>query len=197
MYTVGLDTSQKFLVLALMQDGKLIEGIQEDCPKQQSEFLLPKLDELLKKHGLQALDIDEWVITRGPGSYTGVRIAMTLVKVLGSLADKKVYTLSSLQLYAGLRDCYAVMDARASRVYCGRYKDGEPLMEDTIYKNDEMQKIVDEGQPVTGDLHLFGSEDEYGDLAENFALLRQHYQPVENIDLLTPVYLKSNAEYMK
>ena len=82
MYAVGLDTAQKFLLIALMKDGSLVDSVQTDCPKQQSEMLLPVLDELLKKHSLEAMDIDEWVITRGPGSYTGIRIAMEIRKFL-------------------------------------------------------------------------------------------------------------------
>ncbi|MBR0385885.1 MAG: tRNA (adenosine(37)-N6)-threonylcarbamoyltransferase complex dimerization subunit type 1 TsaB [Erysipelotrichaceae bacterium] len=197
MYAVGLDTAQKFLLIALMKDGSLVDSVQTDCPKQQSEMLLPVLDELLKKHSLEAMDIDEWVITRGPGSYTGIRIAMTLVKVLGSLAGRKVYTLSTLQLYAGLKDCYVIMDARASRVYAGRYRNGSPMMADTVYKNEQMAEIIESGETVCGDLHLFGREDVYDDLAQHFADLREQWQPVENIDLLTPVYLKSSAEYLK
>lgn len=198
MYAVGIDTSQNFLLLALMKDDELIDSVQEECLKQQSERLLPELDSLLKKHGLKSLDIDSWVITKGPGSYTGVRIAMTLAKVIGSISSKNVYTLSTLQLYAGLRDCYVVLDARAKRVYAGRYRDGRPLMEDCIYSNEQVRAIIDsQQQEVIGDLHLFGLKDSYDHLAENFVSLRPCWEKVENIDILTPTYLKSNAEYLK
>ena len=121
---------------------------------------------------------------------------MTFAKVLASNAEKKLYTLSTLQLYAGLEDCYSIIDARAKRVYVGRYKDGKPLMEDTIYTNDKMKEIVSDGTKVVGDLHLFGREDAYGDLCRNFVLLRDQWTPVENVDLLAPSYLKSNEEYL-
>ena len=120
-----------------------------------------------------------------------------MAKVLGSLMHRDVYTLSTLQLYAGLEDCYVIMDARARRVYVGRYKDGKPLMEDTIYTNDRMKEIIDSGANVIGDLHLFGQEDRYGDLAQHFADLREFWQKVDNVDLLTPTYLKSSEEYLK
>ena len=121
---------------------------------------------------------------------------MTFAKVLASVGEKKLYTLSTLQLYAGLEDCYSIIDARAKRVYVGRYKDGKPLMEDTIYTNDKMKEIVSDGTKVVGDLHLFGREDAYGDLCRNFVLLRDQWTPVENVDLLAPSYLKSNEEYL-
>ncbi|MBQ1299776.1 MAG: tRNA (adenosine(37)-N6)-threonylcarbamoyltransferase complex dimerization subunit type 1 TsaB, partial [Erysipelotrichaceae bacterium] len=168
MYTVGVDTSHQFLLLALLKDDKLVEGVQLDCFKHQSEYLIPEISKLLERHGLEASDIDSFVVAQGPGSYTGVRIGMTMAKVLGSLMNKDVYTLSTLQLYAGVEDCYVIMDARARRVYVGRYKDGKPLMEDTIYTNDRMKEIIDSGANVIGDLHLFGQEDRYGDLAQHF-----------------------------
>ena len=197
MYTVGVDTSHQFLLLALLKDDRLVEGVQLDCFKHQSEYLIPEISKLLERHGLEASDIDSFVVAQGPGSYTGVRIGMTMAKVLGSLMNRDVYTLSTLQLYAGLEDCYVIMDARAKRVYVGRYKDGKPLMEDTIYTNDRMKEIIDSGANVIGDLHLFGQEDRYGDLAQHFADLRDFWQKVDNVDLLTPTYLKSSEEYLK
>ena len=196
MYTLGLDTSHKFLVIALLDENGVVDGIQTDCRKQQSEYLLPETDRLLKKHGLKAEDIAQVVVTVGPGSYTGVRIAMTMAKVMGSLMNRKVYTLSTLQLYAGLKDCYSIIDARASRCYIGRYENGKPLMADTIYRNDEIRELLAKGETFTGDLHLFDREDDYGNYVENFWLLRDKWQPVENIDTLEPVYLKTNEEYL-
>ena len=196
MHALGLDTSHRFLVISLMNDDGIIDAVQLDCLKKQSEYLVPEVKKMFEKNHLTSEDLDTLVVTRGPGSYTGVRIAMTFAKVLGSIADKKVYTLSTLQLYAGLKDCYSIIDARAKRVYVGRYKDGKPLMEDTIYGNDKMKEIVESGAAVVGDLHLFGGEDRYEDLCRNFLLLRDQWTPVENVDLLAPSYLKSNEEYL-
>lgn len=198
MLTLGIDTSHQFLLLALMDEEKVIDSLQMQSLKKQSEYITVELEKMLKNHNLTAADIDSIVVTRGPGSYTGVRIGMTVAKVLGSLMDKEVYTLSTLQLYAGLRDCYVITDARAKRVYCGRYRDGKALEEDRAVYNSEMADIIDRGEvAVVGDLHLFGKEDIYDNLAENMFQLRDNWQKVDNIDILTPVYLKSSQEYMR
>ena len=60
----------------------------------------------------------------------------------------------------------------------------------------KMKEIIDRGESVIGDLHLFGFEDRYDDLCRNFLELRDQWTPVENIDLLAPSYLKSNEEYL-
>ena len=196
MYAVGIDTSHQFLVISLMNEDGVIDGIQLNCFKQQSEYLVPELKKLLEKHGIEMLDVDKWIVTEGPGSYTGVRIGMTLAKVAGSLENKDVYTLSTLQLYAGKKDCYVIMDARAKRCYIGKYSDGKPLMEDTAWPNTEVEKLIDT-ECVIGDLHLFGKEDKYGNLCQNFFDLRDCWKKVEKVDLLTPKYLKSNEDYLK
>ncbi len=196
MYTVGIDTSHLYLIIALMNEKQIVDQYIEPCLKQQSEYLIPRLNEMLNNNKLSVNDIDQFVVTVGPGSYTGVRIAMTLVKVMGSIVGKKVSTLSTLQLYAGKSDALVLLDARANRCYVGRYRDGQPLQPDCIMTNDKIKDILDQDISLIGDLHLFGKEDNYPHLAENFFLVKNQWQPVENIDILTPVYLKSNREYL-
>lgn len=197
MYALGMDTSHQFLVIALLKDGSVIDSLQLACFKHQSEYLVPEVQKILERNSLEVKDIEDWIVTRGPGSYTGVRIAMTMAKVVGSLEKKNIYTLSTLQLYAGKRDCYVIMDARAKRAYIGRYRDGEALMTDTVYPLTQVAEIMEKGDvEFMGDLHLFGKEDDYGDIAANFGLLRDRWEKVENPDLLVPSYLKSNEDYL-
>ena len=197
MYTVGIDTSHLYLVISLMDEEKTIESYIEPCLKQQSEYLIPKLDELLKKHDLTVDDVEQYVITIGPGSYTGVRIAMTLAKVMGSIVGKKIYTLSTLQLYAGKKDAFVLIDARANRCYVGRYKDGKALYDDKIMTNEEVATHLNDDVTLVGDLHLFDKEDNYEGLADNFFQLKDEWKLLDNVDILTPVYLKSDKEYLK
>lgn len=197
MYTLGLDTAHRFLVVSLMDDSGLIDGVQTECVKQQSEQLLPQIDSLLKKHNLTPNDIGALVVTKGPGSYTGVRIAMTFAKVTGAMRKLPVYTLSTLQLYAGLADCYSIIDARSQRVYAGRYQNGQALMADTIYTNEQMAaKLQNSPAGLAGDGHLFGRPDNYGSLALSFWQLKPQWRRVENTDLLEPDYLKARQEYL-
>ncbi len=198
MYSITMDTSGLFLMIALMDDQKVIDSIQMECLKKQSEYIIVKIDELLSRNQLDINEVSNIVITVGPGSYTGVRIAMTVAKVLGSIADKNIYTLSTLQLYAGKRDCYVLMDAKASRCYIGNYCDGRAVSEDTVLPNEEIQVLMDQtNRPFIGDLHVFKKEDVYYDLAQNFFDLKDQWVKVENVDTLAPTYLKNKEDYLK
>lgn len=196
MYTLGLDTAHLFLTIVLMDQDKVVDYYMQPCLKKQSESMIVEVDNLLKKHNLTVNDITKLVITSGPGSYTGVRIAMTFAKVLGSICDKEVYTLSTLQLYAGKKECMVLLDARANRCYFAKYKDGQPIIKDCIKTNDEIREMLDCDCIIKGDLHLFNREDNYQDIVNNFIDLKDQWVKVDNIDLLTPVYLKSNQEYL-
>ncbi len=198
MYSITMDTSGLFLIIALMDDQKVIDSIQMECLKKQSEYIIVKIDELLSRNQLDIDEVSNIVITVGPGSYTGVRIAMTVAKVLGSIAAKNIYTLSTLQLYAGKRDCYVLMDAKAKRCYVGNYCNGMALSEDTVMPNEEIEALMARSdRPFIGDLHVFKQEDVYYDLAQNFFDLKDQWVKVEDVDTLAPTYLKNKEDYLK
>ncbi|MBR3311105.1 MAG: tRNA (adenosine(37)-N6)-threonylcarbamoyltransferase complex dimerization subunit type 1 TsaB [Solobacterium sp.] len=194
MITLCMDTSHKFLAVSLIKDDQVIASVQEDCWKKQSEYIFPVITKMTEDNNIRPEDIDNVVITKGPGSFTGVRIAMTIAKVFCAMAGKQLYTLETLQLYAGKKDCTVLLDARGKRAYTARFHDGKPLTETAAVPLNEIE-LSDE-DIVIGDGHLAGLPDNYPDLAENFLALKNEWKAVENVHLLTPEYLKSTSDYM-
>ena len=84
MRVIGMDTSYKYLNICLLDGDVVVDSLHMECFKQQSEWMIPKLKELMDRHGWVSEDIEAMVITEGPGSYTGIRIAMTVAKVFCS-----------------------------------------------------------------------------------------------------------------
>ena len=197
MITLCMDTSQSFLVLALLQDDQLIASFQEPCWKRQSEELFPQLMKLMEEHHIQPEDIGAVVITEGPGSYTGVRIAMTAAKVFCAMRNVPLYTLGSLQLCAGtLPHARVLMDARGHRAYHAVYENGVLQDELAALDVDEIKEAADADELIAGDGHLIGREDCWPDLAANFLALKLFWKKVENVHLLTPEYLKPSDAYL-
>ena len=194
MITLCMDTSHKFLAVSMIKDDQVIASVQEDCWKKQSEYIFPVITKMTEDNNIRPEDIDNVVITKGPGSFTGVRIAMTIAKVFCAMAGKPLYTLETLQLYAGKKDCTVLLDARGKRAYTARFHDGKPLTETAAVPLNEIE-LSDE-DIVIGDGHLAGLPDNYPDLAENFLALKNEWKAVENVHLLTPEYLKSTSDYM-
>lgn len=193
MLTLCLDTSHKYLVIGLIKDDVIISNLMQESWKRQSETILPEIDKALKTLELSPKDIDQIVITAGPGSFTGVRIAMTIAKLLGSLTAIEIFTISTLQLYAGDQDALVVLDARGGRAYCGRYTNY--IGDEMILTLDDIQKLINEDTLIIGDGKLIDYEDYYPDIVNNFLICKPYWLKVDNIDLLKPIYFKETSEY--
>ncbi|MDD6466788.1 MAG: tRNA (adenosine(37)-N6)-threonylcarbamoyltransferase complex dimerization subunit type 1 TsaB [Erysipelotrichaceae bacterium] len=199
MKVVGMDTSYKYLNIVLIENNEVIDSLHMECFKKQSEWMIPKLKMLLDQHGWDSKDIDAMVITDGPGSYTGIRIAMTVAKVFCSSMKIDLYTVSTLQLYAGsdAHTC-AIMDARGQRVYVGQYHHGQVEWEDHIETIEQMRAYIQSHPEVTyvGDCGLFEMEERFDDIASHLLELKPYWHKVEQVDYLTPRYLKDTSEYL-
>jgi tRNA threonylcarbamoyladenosine biosynthesis protein TsaB len=192
MITLAMDTSHVFLVLALIRDDALLDSVEKKCWKRQSEEIFPCLMDLMERNHLKPDDIDQMVITEGPGSYTGVRIAMTVAKVFCVMKNKPLYTLGTLQLFGGKNDGRVILDARGHRVYTAVLKNGAYTEKPHIMMLDE----VNPEEVVSGDLALVHKEENYGSLSQNFAALKDQWVKADNVNLVKPEYLKPSTAYL-
>ncbi len=196
MITLCMDTSQKFLTLVLLQGDKIIAERSEICLRKQSEYIFPFLIDLCDKVGIKAKDINEVVITKGPGSYTGIRIAMTVAKVLATQQRISLFTLSTLQFYAGLTDdAWVLLDARAKRAYVARYQKGKLIGSERVLPLEEISKLIKD-ELVLGDGFLIGKEDKYNNPAQAFLDLKPFWQKEEDVHSVVPEYLKKDEMYL-
>ncbi len=197
MITLCMDTSTQYLVIALIRDDQIVAKFQEKCWKKQPEELFPRLMELMKEAGLEPEDIGQVVVSEGPGSYTGVRIAMTVAKVFCAMRNLPIATVGTLQLFAGMEPrARVVLDARGGRVYTAVYEYG--VLSGTVEAKpcEEVKAEILEAETVIGDGSLVGREDHIPDLAENFLALKDQWKYAENVHLVKPEYLKSSESYL-
>ena len=197
MKTLCMDSAHKHLVIALIEDGQIKAACEKECWKRQSETLFPELINCFQSAGWSVDDIDEAVISDGPGSYTGVRIAMSVAKVLCSSKNIPLSCISTLQLYAGLSEhAYVLLDARSKRAYFAHYHLGKMIGDEIVTTLDEITNIIsDHPYRVIGDTELLHCEKENVSLAENFCALLPFARKIDNIHSLTPRYLKDNDAY--
>lgn len=180
MITLCMDTSYKDLVIALYKDEILIDVYEEKSERQQSEKVFPVLQGLFEKNNLTVDDISQIVISDGPGSYTGVRIAMTIAKLMASLKKIDLYTISTLQLYK-VYDI-SIIDAKGGKVFVG-------ADEDYLLPIEEARQIA-QNKKVTQDAYLVDEQPEMFSIAEAFLLKKALWKKVDDVDALVPRYLK-------
>ncbi len=127
MNILALDTSAEACSVALNLDGVLI-GRSEHAPRRHTERILPMLDQLLAEAGLSLKQLDAIAFGRGPGSFTGVRIAAGVTQGIALGADLPVLPISTLAALAqrafaqrGERAILTAFDARMKEVYWAGY----------------------------------------------------------------------------
>ncbi|WP_336825424.1 tRNA (adenosine(37)-N6)-threonylcarbamoyltransferase complex dimerization subunit type 1 TsaB [Sporosarcina sp. USHLN248] len=158
MIWLGIDTANTPLSIAIVKDGKLLSEVNTSVAVNHSLQAMPEIEDLFKRVKLEPDEIDAIAVSEGPGSYTGVRIGVTIAKTLAWTLKKPLVGVSSLQvlcangLYFNGVLC-PVVDARRGNVYSAiyEYKDGQllSLLDDGHYSmNDVLQAVVDLKRPV-------------------------------------------------
>lgn len=120
--------------LAVTAGSRLLAEINLDVPATPTEWLLPTIEDLLKRTGLDTGRLDAVAIVKGPGSFTGLRVGLATAKGLALAAGCPLLGVSSLRClamqvpFASLPVC-AVIDARKKEVYTAlyRWESGRPL----------------------------------------------------------------------
>lgn len=130
MKILAVDTSAKAASTAIVENGKIIAESFINTQLTHSQTMLPMIENMLKSCNISLDEIDGCAVSVGPGSFTGLRIGISLVKGLAFATQKKCAPVSTLEAL-----CYnvstvgricAVMDARCSQVYTATFDfDGE------------------------------------------------------------------------
>ena len=160
MLILALESSAKAASAAVARDGALLDLEFCNDGLTHSVTLLPMAQTALERCGLLPSDVDAVAVSRGPGSFTGIRIGVSAAKGLCWGADKPAVGVSTLEAMAwnavdanadGVVCC--AMDARRSQVYNAlfRVEDGRPrrLTEDRAIGLDELaDELISTGKPI-------------------------------------------------
>ncbi|QXI29659.1 tRNA (adenosine(37)-N6)-threonylcarbamoyltransferase complex dimerization subunit type 1 TsaB [Pseudomonas vanderleydeniana] len=126
---LALDTATEACSVALLHDGK-VTSHYEVIPRLHAQKLLPMIQQLLADAGIGLSALDAIAFGRGPGAFTGVRIAIGVVQGLAFALDRPVLPVSNLAVLAqralreqGARQVAAAIDARMDEVYWGCYRE--------------------------------------------------------------------------
>ena len=127
MIVLSVDSSSKVATVALLKDNYLLGEYTINDKKEHSVLLMPMIDNLLKDCSLTIDDVDSYVVSKGPGSFTGLRIGMATIKGLSFGSNKPYISVSSLDALAYSISSFdgivcPIMDALRENVYTSLYK---------------------------------------------------------------------------
>lgn len=220
MVTLAIDTSAIPLSVAVIEEGQPLATIQTSRQKNHSVTLMPAIAEALKLAQVEIEDVDQFIVAAGPGSYTGVRIAVTTAKTLAWTLNKPIYSVSSLAAlslaWRQNEDALVVplIDARRNHFFAGCYQWSNNKLQQVAadayldrteivaqIKKSGVQKVLFGGQVVAEQQAFFVEQlpeltchfangTETLPLAGEFELLIQDQQPVADLDHFVPIYLR-------
>jgi tRNA threonylcarbamoyladenosine biosynthesis protein TsaB len=97
---LAIDTCDSRGSVALWRDGVNLEVARHEPGEEYSSWLLPAVDEALKKGDFKRADVEAYGVASGPGSFTGVRVGLTTVKAWGEVYRKPIVAVSRLEVMA-------------------------------------------------------------------------------------------------
>ena len=193
MATLLLDSSNTSLSVGIESNGELLGYTSYESWQSQSEHMIPEIDKLLKKFNLSRKDISAVVTSIGPGSYTGVRIALTIAKVIGLCLDVPIYPVSSLRvLKDNEKPSICLINARSNRSYFGVYEGSKVIINDCIKTNEEVLDYIKEHQDysICGNASYLGYENKDTNICLQMVSLLKDLESVKDSLGLKPIYLK-------
>lgn len=170
MNILAIDTSTMISTVTISDGKEILGDFNVNQQKTHSESLVPMIDYLLKLLGMEVADIDKFVIACGPGSFTGLRIGMTIAKTLAQATESELLPVSTLLALANNSSSerlkVPMLDARGNRVYGAVYdKDFKELIKEDLYTIDEFSSLVND---LDEEIELIGTMNEkYGDRFKN------------------------------
>jgi tRNA threonylcarbamoyladenosine biosynthesis protein TsaB len=134
---IAIETSTENCSAALMRNDAVIER-SELAPRRHAELILPMIESLLNEAGLSRRELDAIAVGRGPGAFTGVRLAISVAQGIALGLDIPVVPISSLAALAQDTPAQigepilATIDARMGEVYTGVFRRNDEGLVDSI-----------------------------------------------------------------
>jgi len=182
-----IDTATEYVYLSLVIDGAEAGFAYQNDINNHAVTVMPLLDGILQASGVKLRELTEVVVGIGPGSYTGVRIGVSIAKMIGYLNGIPVSTVSTLALLASGSSepkIWSFIDARRGNAFmaCFEQRDGSliPTIPDSLENIEAFQTRIDPGYAKT----VSGKPDAVKILNSGLTT------PVANVHELVPNYLQ-------
>ena len=163
MKVLAFDTSSKALSVALLEEENRLAELTLTIKKNHSITLMPTIEFLMASIDWKPTDLDRIVVAEGPGSYTGLRIAVATAKTLAQTLKIDLVGVSSLlalvpEEIEGL--AIPVMDARRNHVYAGFYQEDQLVYPEGHLSFEAVLERVKGAEKVTflGEVEAFGEQ---------------------------------------
>ena len=208
MRTLYIDTSSSYLYSAIVEDNNILGEIKEEYGQSLSEVALPRIVSIFNDNNIKPEDIDKIIVVNGPGSFTGIRIGITIAKVYSWSLNIPITTITSLEAMSLSSETakYHVpaIDARRGYVFAAIYdKNNRQILKPQHIKIEDLKQEIsslDDYVVIKNDEYLDEDFDNIEGYNPNLLKIVNYYKDKEPINphAINPDYLKlTEAEESK
>lgn len=154
MIELFIDTVSSRIIVAILKDGKIKSIHNEKNGHDLSTRILPIIDNVFNEAKVIPNEVDTIYVVNGPGSFTGIRIGVTIAKTYAWSMKKRIITLSELALMATTSVdtdlIIPLIDTRRNASYAGIYdKNGNSVLSDCYISNDDLKEKLSKDKTFT------------------------------------------------
>ena len=185
MYSLFISTFDKLITICLLKNGNIIETEEKESTRNHSEYVMPMINNILNNNNIDTSNLREIIVVNGPGSFTGVRIGVTIAKTLAYTLNIPIKTITSLKAYSvsvetNKNKLVTIPDLKG--YYVGYFDNKNELIDNYIYlKQNEYEKYISDKKDYIIDYCKFDIEKIYLYL-KNKKSITSH--------LVNPIYVK-------
>lgn len=199
MINLFIDTSDKDVSIGIIKDNQILAQKQESIPSSHSIYTTSYIKQVLDESCLLPENIDKIIVVSGPGSFTGVRIGVTIAKVYAYLLKKQIIGVSSLKILAlstSIKSNYylSIIDAKHDNYYIGLYdSEYKEVIPEQFTNINELNIIIEKYSPlILSNNDIFICNKSISKTPLDLVKITKYYQdyPSENPHLVNPNYLK-------
>ena len=198
MKILYIDTSSSFLYSALIENNRIISEVKEEYGQSLSEVALPKIAKMFTNNNLSPKSVDKIVVVNGPGSFTGIRIGVTIAKVFAWTLKIPITTILSLEAMTISSETnnyhVPIINARRGFVFAAIYDENQNnILKPQHIKITELKKELDK----IVDYEIISNDefDEFDNIKKynpNILKIVEHFKNKKEISAhaVNPEYLK-------
>ena len=185
MISLFIDTSLSDVSIALVKDEQILSKVNNNIPGEHSVYVTKYIDDILKESSISPKDVDEVIVVNGPGSFTGIRIGVTIAKIFAYLQKIRIVSITSLLARVIGNDAeylLSTIDAKHNNYYIGLYDYKYNKIIEKFANINELEEIKNKYSPLVID-----EEQEYN---INEIIKYTKKLPSQNAHSVNPIYLK-------
>lgn len=152
---LAIETSARVGSVALVENGRILSEDQFPHGLQHAAEMIPRIDQLCQKCGWGPRDLQEIYVSAGPGSFTGLRIGITLAKTLAFATGAKIIAVSSVRVLAHnaspeASELIIVLDAKREQIFTSRFRRiaGDWIEQEPAHLDDLRSMLARSARPV-------------------------------------------------